>query len=353
MAYKVHGYRAKPQTKRKMMKIVFGSVVIILVVGLVTGIIFWRGYQADLKPVGGSRTETVTIAQGETVQGIAKKLKAASLIRSETAFQYYARFHKVSSYLQAGSYEISQTQGIPEIVSQMTHGKVATTLVTILPGKRLDQIRQSLINQGFSESQVDTALAPSQYENNPLFVGKPNGNNLEGYLYPETFQRTATTSAKDIVNQSLLQMQKQLTPSIRKGIERQGLTVYEGLTVASIVEQEVSNQDERALAAQVFLKRINIGMPLGSDPTAFYGSILAGKGRDVSFDSPYNTRIRNGLPPTPIGNVSRSSLEAVANPAATDWLFFVSGDDGKTYFSKTLAEHEALTAKYCITLCQL
>jgi UPF0755 protein len=93
-------------------------------------------------------------------------------------------------------------------------------------------------------------------------------------------------------------------------------------------------------------------MPLGSDVTAHYGSVLAGRGKDVTYDTPFNTRLHTGLPPTPISNVSASSLTAVAKPAQTDWLFFVTGDNGTTYFSKTVQEHEALAAKYCHELCK-
>ncbi|PID99653.1 hypothetical protein CSA80_00080 [Candidatus Saccharibacteria bacterium] len=352
MAYKLSGHRTNTGgTKRNAWKTLLAVILVLGVLVTVAGWILWRGYQADLQPVGGNRTEVIVIEKGESVKNIAQKLKAAKLIRSERAFEYYARIHKLSSFLQAGSYKLSQAQGVPEIVSILTHGKVTTTLVTILPGQRLDQIRQSLIDQGFSESEVDAALEPAQYEAAPVLASKPAGAKLEGYLYPETFQRTATTNAKEIIEQSLAQMQQQLTPAITDGFKRQGLTVYEGITLASIVEQEVANVDERAQAAQVFIKRSQVGMPLGSDPTAFYASIPAGAGRDVTYDSPYNTRLYTGFPPTPIGNVSKSSLEAVANPADTDWLFFVSGDDGITRFSKTLQEHEALAEKYCHKLC--
>jgi UPF0755 protein len=118
------------------------------------------------------------------------------------------------------------------------------------------------------------------------------------------------------------------------------------------VEQEVTSQSDRSQAAQVFLKRLKVGMPLGSDVTAFYGSRLAGAGKDVTYDTPFNTRIHTGLPPTPISNVSDSSLGAVAHPANTDWLFFVTGDDGTTYFTKTVQEHEAKAAQYCHKLCE-
>jgi UPF0755 protein len=118
-----------------------------------------------------------------------------------------------------------------------------------------------------------------------------------------------------------------------------------------MVEQEASNPADRAQVAQVFLSRIKQNMPLGSDVTAFYGARLAGQSPNVNYDSPYNTRLHPGLPPGPISNVTESSLQAVAHPAGTDWLYFVAGDDGNVHFSHTLEEHQALTQQYCHKLC--
>jgi UPF0755 protein len=318
--------------------------------GLLYGV---NKYHENLRPVSTStQPKTVEIASGATVRTIATTLRQQGLIRNEWAFTRYAQLTNAGRYLQAGTYEFTPSQSTQEIIGQLTHGKVATQLVTILPGKRIDQIKQSLIRQGFSEQEVDQALDPAQYESSPALVDKPKGASLEGYIYPESFQRTADTKVSSIVQQSILRLQKQLTPEVRDGFKKQGITVYQGLILASIVEKEVVKQSDKNQAAQVFLTRIKVGMPLGSDVTAFYGSELAGKGQDVTYDTPYNTRIHTGMPPTPISNVSESSLQAVAKPAATDWLFFVAGDDGTTYFSKTVAEHEALTKKYCIKLCQ-
>lgn len=346
-------YRFQEKTVKKswVRRVLLLIAIFVVLVALALGLL-WRTYQRDLSPVGGSSTVSITVEEGSSLSGIAATLEKEKVIRSARAFEYYARFHQASRYLQAGAYDISPSQSVPEIITQLTHGKVATTLVTILPGQRLDQIRQSLINQGYAESEVDSALGYDQYASLAVFAGKPADTNLEGYLYPDSFQRTKTTTVKTVVEQSLGQMQRRLTPAIRQGFEKQGLSVYQGIVIASIVEKEVINQPDRAQAAQVFLKRFKIGMPLGSDVTAHYGSILADKGKDVTYDSPYNTRIHTGLPPTPISNVSESSLKAVANPANTDWLFFVSGDNGTTYFSKTVEEHEALAAKYCHKLCE-
>ncbi|MFZ1248769.1 MAG: endolytic transglycosylase MltG [Candidatus Saccharimonadales bacterium] len=341
--------KSKPSLVRKLTHV----FAVIFILGLLAVIALWAMYSSNLKAVGGpSTTVSVTIPQGASVASIAAQLKTSGLIRSTKAFEYYARWHNASKYLEAGTYDLTRQLDVPTIVSHLTHGKVATSLVTILPGQRLDQIRQSLIEQGFSPESVDAALQPQQYENSPILVDKPAGNSLEGYLYPDSFQRTSTTTAKAVVEQSILQLQNHLTPAIKEGFAKQGLTLYQGLIIASIVEQEVIHQSDRAQAAQVFIKRFRMPMSLGSDVTAFYGSVLAGKGKDVTYDTPYNTRLHTGLPPTPISNISASSLAAVANPAPTDWLFFVAGDDGTTYFSRTVQEHEALTAKYCHKLCQ-
>ncbi len=171
-------------------------------------------------------------------------------------------------------------------------------------------------------------------------------------MFPESFQKTNDTEPQTIINGSLTEMQRRLTPALRDSFASQGLSTYQGLILASIVEKEASKASDRAQVAQVFLSRLRQNISLGSDPTAFYGAVLAGQKPSVAHDSPYNTRIYAGLPPTPISTVSESSLRAVANPATTDWLFFVAGDDGTTYFSRTLKEHEALTKQYCTRLCQ-
>jgi UPF0755 protein len=146
-------------------------------------------------------------------------------------------------------------------------------------------------------------------------------------------------------------MGARLTPQIRQAFSAAGLTVHEGVILASIVEQEVDSDYDRARVAQVLLKRYRAGIRLQADPTAFYEARMKGDRPTVTYDSPYNTYLHTGLPPGPIGNVSESSLQAAAFPAQTDWLYFVSGDDGRTHFSKTLEKHQELTRRYCKKLC--
>jgi UPF0755 protein len=326
-------------------------IVLVLLLALALGGI-WRFYTENLKPVSTkATTQTVDIAAGSTPASIADLLHGKHIIRNAWTFERYVQSKGVAPDLQAGTYSLSPTQSVQDIVAQLTHGKVSTNLITILPGQRLDQIKQSLINDGFSKADVEAALNPAQYEGSAALVDKPTGNSLEGYLYPDSFQRTADTKPSTIIQESINEMQNHLTPDIRAAFAKQGLSTYQGIVLASVVEQEVSNQSDRAQAAQVFLKRLSTGMQLGSDVTAMYGSRLAGQGASLTYDTPYNTLIHPGLPPSPISNVSASSLKAVANPASTDWLYFVAGDDGVTHFSHTLEEHEQLTGQYCHKLC--
>ena len=194
-------------------------------------------------------------------------------------------------------------------------------------------------------------MEPAQYAGLPALAIKPPGVSLEGLLYPDSFEKTAATDPSVIIRESLVEMGEKLTPPLQTTFAHEGLSTYQGLVLASIVQQEVSSPSDQAQVAQVFLKRLSLGMPLGSDVTALYGAIEANQPPSLSYASPYNTLLHTGLPPTPISTVSQASLNAVANPAPTDWLYFVAGDNGTTYFSQTLQQQQANVAAYCHNLC--
>lgn len=347
------------QRKRRWHKVAL-TVVIVLAL-LVTGaaIAVRRVYQQNLQPISNSqKSQLVEVPVGSSAQQIAIKLEEAGLIRKSWAFEWYVRNSGNREKLQAGTYAIRPSQTVPEIVTALTRGRIATDLVTIYPAKRVDEIRDDLINQGFEAKAVDAALESSLYANHPALVDKPKEANLEGYIYPESFQKTAKTTPEEIIRQALDQMQTFLTPDVRAGFVRQGLTVHQGVTLASVVDQEVGHSvesrdlEDKKKVAQVFLRRIKEGKALESDATTDYGAIIKNETPRPDYPSPYNTYQNPGLPPGPISNVNKNSLLAVADPATTDFLFFVSGDDGSTHFSYTLEEHEALTRQYCKKLCQ-
>lgn len=325
----------------------------IIAVCVFSGVLIAREYYyRNLEPVSASQREiTVTIEKGSTVADIGELLESKGLIRNATVFAQYVRNNGAQEELKAGTYALRPSYSVKDVVTVLTHGAVQKNLLTILPGQRIDQVRQTFIDAGYSAEEVDAALEPAQYKDHPALVDKPSKANLEGYLYPESFQRTAETRASTIIRQSLDEMHKRLTPDLRSKLTKNGLSLYENIILASIVEQEVSTPEDRAKVAQVFLSRLDMGMKLESDPTVRYGAVLAGKGPVLTFPTRYSTYKYGGLTPTPISNVSESSLKAVANPANTDWLFFVAGDDGTTHYAKTLADHEANVERYCTKLC--
>lgn len=313
-------------------------IVIILIIGAIfatIGIVVVRNYyNTNLKSVSSEHSLIeVTIKSGATLPEISQQLKEKKLIRSQQVFEQYVRNNGVSEDIKAGTYELSPSYGVPEIVSILTQGKIVSKLLTILPGVRVDQIEKTLTNAGFSETEVKEALDPANYIDHPALVDKPKHANLEGYLYPESFERTSNTNAKQIISASLDEMQKRLTPDVRQAYNAQGLSTHQAIILASIVENEVSKPEERSQVAQVFIKRLKMGMKLQSNATD---------------NSPpeYDTYAIAGLPPGPISNVTESSLQAVAHPAQTDFVYFVTGSDCVTRFSNTISEHDALKTQF-------
>jgi UPF0755 protein len=332
---------------------VLGGLLIVLVVGVFLARYI---YNSDLQPASSNpRSQIFTVQSGSSVKDIADNLQKAGLIKSAWAFQLYIHSKEVSGDLQAGTYALSPNQSVSTIVDTLTQGKVATRLITILPGRRIDQVRADMINSGFRPSDVDNALNNiNQYQDLPVMAFKPsNVKTLEGLLWPDSFQKDPSTDPSVIIRESLAETSQHLTSAVQANFASEGLSTYQGITLASIIEQEDSagSASDQAQVAQVFLSRLKSNSTLGSDVTAYYGSIEAGRAPSLTYDSPYNTLIHKGLPPTPISSISAKSLKAASHPAHTKWLYFVAGDNGHTYFSTNLEDHQKQTKQYCHKLC--
>lgn len=349
MKYRRHSKRHR--VPRRVWAILAGLVAL-LIAG---SILVLHIYNNDLRSVSSDQTTQIfTVESGSTVKDIAVDLEKAHLIRSAWAMQLYIHREELSGKLQAGTYALSPSQDTPSIVATMTRGKVATRLVAIIPGSRIDQVRAKLINSGFTPASVDAALTPGQYADLPVMAFKPASvNTLEGLLWPNSYQKNPDTDPSVIIRESLTEMGEHLTPDVQAAFAAEGLTTYQGIILASMIEQEVGSgkATEQAQVAQVFLSRLKAGSTLGSDVTARYGAVAAGKSPSLTYDSPYNTLLHKGLPPTPISTISANALTAATHPAGTSWLYFVTGDNGTTYFSNTLEEHEAKAQQYCHKLC--
>ena len=310
------------------------AALTVLSIGAVWSLRSW--YHGNLRPVSSSqKTVYYTVPVGSGVQEIAAGLRKAELIRSIRAFETYVRSNELHDDLLAGTYALNPSMSVQQIVKKIVDGDVAKNLLTILPGKRLDQIKEAFSSAGYSPAAIEEAFGVDQYRRHPALADLPPNATLEGYLYPDSYQKLADTPAETIIRQSLDEMNEQLTPDIRNGFTAQGISVYQSVILASIIEKEVPQDADRPVVAQVFLKRLRENIRLESDATSIY----------------YNTYANSGLPPTPISNVTVSSLRAAAYPASTDYLFFVSGDDGKTHFSRTKEAHEEAVRKYCTQLC--
>ncbi len=325
-------------------------VALVITVSGVGTLRFW--YSQNLRPVSSSTaTNYFTVEPGSSVHQIAVQLQRAKLIRSTQAFETYVRSNELHDRLQAGTYILSQSMNTHQIIKKMTSGDVAKNLLTILPGKRLDQIEQAFTKAGYSQAEIKAAFSPAQYKSHLALASLPTGASLEGYLYPDSFQKQTNTPASTIVGESLDEMQSNLTTPLTTAFAAKGLSIYQAITLASIIYQESGDPVYQPTVAQVFLSRLAASMPLGSDVTAFYASAVIGTTPNVNISSPYNTRINSGLPPGPIGNVTVDALQAVAHPASSDYLYFVAGDDGTLHFSHTEAQHQQDIAKYCTKQC--
>lgn len=330
-------------------------IVIVVIIVIIAGAGIWGAkswYNRNLRSVSSSQQVIYfPVAKGSTLHEIARDLERAGLIRSSRAFETYVRGRQLYAKMQAGTYALTPSMSTPAIVDKIVKGDVSTSYLTILPGKTLKQIRQTFKEAGYLDTELDIAFNPATYPDITILSDLPANASLEGYLYPDSFQRETTTPAQTLVRQSLQQMQKYLTPDIINGFAAQGLSRYQGVTLASIVYQESGDPAAQPTVAQVFLLRLKQDMLLQSDPTAFYAADMAGTPRNLTIKSPYNTYLHKGLPPGPISNMTREALRAVANPANTDYLYFVAGDDGRTHFSRTQTEHEEAVRKYCTKQC--
>ena len=317
---------------------IMAAASLVVIFGLIV-LIVWQWYQLRLKPIDPNNTEAVefVVERDEKADEIAERLEDKELIKSAQAFKWYVRVGNHDDY-QAGSFEISQSMSVPEIVEVLRDAQASNTRVTIYPGLRLDEVADSLVEQGFGLSTVATALDASRYLDHPVARWWPRGQSpsLEGYLYPETFNVTdfEQSDADSIIRRSLNEFPQALkdNPDLESNFAARGLTVHQAVVLASIVEQEAKEPEDMPKIAQVFFKRLGRGAALQAGSTSDYAHSVLNQPLNFEINHPYNTHRNPGLPPGPISNVGEQALLAVANPADTDYYFFTVDADGELYF---------------------
>jgi UPF0755 protein len=314
-----------------------------IVAGLALAVIsiYWLG----LQPVSAAGIERrFEVSLGQSAPQIAAELKADGLIRDRNAFLTYLNFHGLRGRLKAGFYELSPAMSAAVIARKLAAGQTDANRLVVPEGSTLKTIAKRAAEHGIKPADFEAALAASHTQ---AFLGsKPAGVTLEGYLFPDTYDLSGGATAAQLVELMLTTFGQRVGAEYVQAFTAQGLTLHQGLTLASIVEREVNIAADRPIVAQIFLKRFREKMPLGSDVTTHYAADLAGVPFNLDINSPYNTRKFNGLPPGPICSPGLSALDAVARPAKTDYVYFLTGRDGKTYFAKTYPEHQRNITRY-------
>ncbi len=318
----------------------FFAVVLLLVL-IAAGWFTW----AAVLPVSPPQTTFVLLRPGWTTRHIARELQHDRIIRSADAF-LLLHYAKGLGSLKAGEYKFEAPASAMEVRQRILHGDVYTRTVQVPEGYNIYDVA-AVVEQAGLGSAADFITAAK----GDLFLVKdldPNAKSLEGYLFPDTYHFTRIDTAHEIVAGMVHRFRQEAQ---KIGLLRQG-DVHRIVTIASIVEKETAVPEERPLVASVYYNRLARNMLLGADPSVVYAALVAGRYRgtiyqsDLQFDSPYNTYKYAGLPPGPIANPGAASLEAAMNPAQTDYLYFVSDNNGHHRFSRTAEEHERNVAAY-------
>lgn len=307
------------------------------------------------------------IPAGWTTKQVAESLEKENLISQALFFQLYVSWKGQGGKIQAGKYALSPSMSISEIAKILTSGQVIenTVKVTIVEGLSEKEIAKILAenlvvgsSDFFEEAKKDWS---AEFE---FLKDKPREARLEGFLFPDTYLLEKNSQAEVVIRKMLANFDRKFT-SLRSQIKDKDQTVYEIVTLASIIEREVGRnvkrgekltpqeleklKEERRLVASVFYNRLKIGKALESDATVTYLTGRRGARatlEETKIDSPYNTYRYAGLPPGPIANPSLDAILAAIEHVATDYLFFVTAPDGTAYFAKTLDEHIANREKY-------
>lgn len=282
----------------------------------------------------------VEVRRGEPFLALARRLADAGAIADPRLFTLLARWRGDDRRVRSGEYELAGNATGPEVLTALVSGKQRLRLVTIPEGLTVEQISLLLESAGFGPAERFRALASNQEFIARLALPAPH---LEGYLFPDTYAFESGATPEEIVTRMTARFREMLTPEIARAAAERGLTIDQAVTLASIIEKEAAIAAERPTISAVFHNRLKRGMPLQSDPTVLYG-VDGSDGRIRSADlvraTPYNTYVIPGLPPGPIANPGRASIEAAVQPAdGVTALYFVARNDRTHEFNDTLAAH--------------
>jgi UPF0755 protein len=305
------------------------------------------------------------IEPGETALTVASRLEEEGFITDASLFRNYMRYHGIDQRLAAGDFEIAKDMTMPEIAEQLQRAHYEEVVVTIPEGMRAEEVAELLDVKGVMDGQAFLALIQGGSASVAAlgdYPWLPAGlTTLEGYLFPDTYRLPARAAPPDLVRRMLDNFQNRITADMIAPATRAGRSMEQVINMASIVEREAPLADDRPLVASVYWNRLDgrcaeeaVGNYLQADPTVQYAAGRPGqwwwKPPSVeayqTVQSPYNTYLWPGLPPTAIASPGLSAIQAAATPADTAYCFFVATGDGAHVYATTLAEHQANVARY-------
>ena len=330
-------------------KIILSLVILFLISIIYIGIDFYT--KIFVKHKDFITSITIDVRKGMSVSSIADLLKKNKLIKNSLYFKIYYKLFRNKKSLRSGEYYFDKTISAKEILDILIKGKVKLYSITIPEGLTIEETARLLERYrgvNFRDFMKDSKNISLIYD-----LDK-SADDLEGYLYPDTYFLEKNTKAKEIIAIMVNRFKKKYSNQFLHRTKELGMSVREIVTLASLIEKETSSREERFLISSVFHNRLRIGMPLGCDPTIIYAlkrdGIYKGKlgWKELRYDSPYNTRIYKGLPPGPICSPGIDSIEAALYPENTGYIYFVAKDSKSHYFSKTLKEHNQAVRKYIL-----
>ncbi|MFH1657071.1 MAG: endolytic transglycosylase MltG [bacterium] len=344
---------------KPLQKIIIYSL---LIIGLFSGY-FWQGIYLPQKVK--AEAKYFKIAKGESVWQISERLEEENLIKHQVFFEFYVVCQNKARQLKAGEYLLSPEMNIPEITKALFNGNGKEKKITIIEGWNLKDLGWYFTDTGmFSTEELfevtgspavictdsENLLKPRDFSDQfTLLKDKPKNISLEGYLFPDTYYFSQGTSREEIVEMMLENLDHKFSTELREEVASQQKSIFETITMASLLEKEVKTLEDKKIVAGLLWKRLENNIPLQVDATVIY---LTGKKTsnvpltDTEIDSLYNTYQYRGLPAGPICNPGLESIVAAVYPEDSPYWYYLSTPEGKTIFSKTLAEHNIAKAKY-------
>lgn len=356
----------KKRKAGKIVLIVFSTLILLAVIATGGAYLYYKHSLTAMEDCGDScQTIKFTVAENTGGAKIANDLEAAGLIHSALTFRIYLKFEASEMNLKPGEYDFDKGMDVEQIVKSLDKGVVAKTFnLTFLPGGTLAAARERLQRAGYKDEDITKAFTATY--DHPLLKSKPADATLEGYIYGETYEFYVGETVENILKRTFDEMYKVVQANnLETKYKAIGLDLHQGITLASVVQSEagIMSLEDQKQVAQVFELRLKRGIVLGSDAIIAYRADQINPDRsktDMSYlntiPCPWNSRKCAGLPPSPISNPGKNALIAVAEPAAGDYLYFISGYDAegkvRMYYAHTQAEHEANIHNHCGDLCK-